>query len=210
MSMLARKISAALAVPLLLAGCGTTNRGLESVHQPLVERTDVAFDVAISGDGRASGETARLAGWLASLRLGYGDRVSVDEPAGVSGVRDDVARETGRYGLLLADSAPVTAGAIAPGTARVIVSRMRASVAGCPDWSGMSGIDLNANTGSNYGCSVNTNMAAMVAQPEDLVRGMPGSGVQDTATTYKAIDSYRRMKPSGEGELKSVSTKGGN
>jgi pilus assembly protein CpaD len=72
----------------------------------------------------------------------------------------------------------------------------------------VGGIDYNANTTSNYGCSVNANFAAMVAQPEDLVRGMPGTGVVDPATTYKAIDSYRRAKPTGEGQLKSESTKG--
>ena len=205
---LASKIAIAAAVPLLLAGCGTTNRGLESVHQPVVDRTDIAFDVALGDRGLSAGEAQRLDGWLRTLHVGYGDRIAIDDATSDPGVRDAVAGVASRYGMLLAEDAPVTTGAIAPGTARIVVSRMRASVPGCPDWSRVGGIDYNANTTSNYGCSVNANLAAMVAQPEDLVRGMPGTGVVDPATTYKAIDSYRRAKPTGEGQLKSESTKG--
>ena len=61
---LASKIAIAAAVPLLLAGCGTTNRGLESVHQPVVDRTDIAFDVALGDRGLSAGEAQRLDGWL--------------------------------------------------------------------------------------------------------------------------------------------------
>ncbi|MGN6620411.1 MAG: pilus assembly protein CpaD, partial [Sphingomonas sp.] len=47
-------ILAMLAPTLLLAGCGgTVNRGLESVHQPVVSRSDYAFDVNTGGDGLA-------------------------------------------------------------------------------------------------------------------------------------------------------------
>lgn len=201
---------AALAMTALaLAGCGTRNRGMESVHQPVVERGDYAFDVATDGEGLARGEADRLAGWMASLRLGYGDRVSIDANGGDGAVRDDVSAEAARYGLLVSDDAPITQGAIAPGTARVIVSRMRASVPSCPDHSRVSGIEFEGNTQSNYGCSINSNLATMVARPEDLVRGQPGAATGDAAVSFKAIDQLRKAPPTGAGGLQAASTRGG-
>ncbi len=199
--------SAALA----LSACGTRNPGLESVHQPIVERGDYAFDVAADGAGLADGETQRLAGWLASLRLGYGDRIAVDgSTANDAAVRDAIATEAARYGLLVSDDVPVSAGAIAPGTARVIVSRMRASVPTCPDYSRVSGIEFEGNTSSNHGCGINSNLAAMVARPEDLVRGQAGASTSDVAVSFKAIEQLRKAPSSGAGGLKSETTKGGN
>lgn len=203
-----------LIAPLIaLSACGSESRGLESVHQPLVERTDYVFDVATSGNGLASGESARLAGWMASLRLGYGDRVAIDDPNGGYGrdtTRDAVSAQAARYGLLLSDDAPVTTGPLAAGTVRVVVSRMRAFVPGCPDHSRVSGNDLNANTASNYGCATNSNLAAMLARPEDLVRGQPGADTSDPAVSFKAIDVMRKATPTGAGGLKAETTKGGN
>lgn len=202
----------ALAAPaLLLAACGTPNRGLESVHQPVVERADYAFDVATAGNGLAPGEAQRLAGWMATLQVGYGDRVSIDGATGYDGgVRDDVAVQAARYGLLVADDAPVTSGVLPPGTVRVVVSRMRASVPGCPDHSRVSGIEFEGNTMSNYGCAANSNLAGMVARPEDLVRGQTGSEIGDTAIAGKAIETLRKAPNTGASGLKSETTKGGN
>ena len=61
-----------------------------------------------------------------------------------------------------------------------------------------------------YGCAVNGNLAAMIANPEDLVHGREGSGLSDALTLTKAVESYRSMKPTGEGGLKDISTKKGN
>ncbi|MFD1786272.1 CpaD family pilus assembly protein [Sphingomonas floccifaciens] len=192
-----------------LAGCGTRNTGVESIHQPVVSRADYAFDIAASNGGLSREEVDRLAGWMASLRPGYGDRISVDANTGADGaVRETVAALAARYGLLVAEDAPYTAGQIAPGTARVIVSRMRASVPGCPDHSRVSGIEYESNTNSNYGCAVNSNLAAMTARPEDLVRGQPGAPSSDPAAAFKAIDTYRKAPPTGAGGLKAESTGG--
>ena len=85
------------------------------------------FDVQTSGYGLAPGETARLAGWMASLGVGYGDRISIDDPNGSGGARSEVANLAAGRGLLLAENAPITTGPVAPGTMRVIVSRATAS-----------------------------------------------------------------------------------
>lgn len=200
--------SAALA----LSGCGTRNPGLESIHQPVVERGDYAFDVAATPDGLSPGEDQRLAGWMASLRLGYGDRVAVDTNTANDGaVREAIAAQAARYGLLVSDEVPVTTGMVAPGTARIIVSRMRASVPSCPDYTRVSGIEFEGNTNSNHGCGINSNLAAMVARPEDLVRGQPGASTSDAATSFKAIEQLRKAPTTGaSGALKNEATRGGN
>lgn len=203
---------ASMAPALLLGGCmGTQNRGVESVHQPVVHRQDYALDLATAGDRLAAGESRRLAGWLNSMRVGYGDRVSIDDPAGQgAGAREDVASIVASYGLLLSDDAPVTNAPVAAHAVRVVVSRSRAEVPGCPDWSRDASHEFESNTSSNYGCSVNSNLAAMIAQPEDLIRGRSGTGTIDTATSAKAIEAYRKAGPTGNGNtVKAESARGG-
>ena len=205
-------IATALAPALLLGACssGTQNRGLESVHQPVVSRTDYVFDVNADAGGLAPGEAKRLAGWMSSLRLGYGDRVALDDPnPNRTAARDDVAAQIAPYGLLLSDDAPVSGAPVAPGMVRVVVSRMKATVPGCPDYSRVSQPEFESNTSSNQGCAVNANLAAMVANPADLVLGQPGADTTDPRTSSKAIDSYRKAAPTGAGgNLKSESTGG--
>jgi pilus assembly protein CpaD len=190
---------ASLAPALLLGGCmGTENHGIESVHQPVVERTDYAFDVATAGGALAPGEDERLAGWMAAMRLGYGDRVAIDDPSAyATRSRQQVAELVAPYGLLLNSDAPVTQAPVTPGTLRIVVSRTRASVPGCPDWSRDAVSDFGSNTSSNYGCAVNGNLTAMVANPADLVRGQTGRDTNDAASSYKAIDAYRKKAPTG-------------
>ncbi|WBH16773.1 CpaD family pilus assembly lipoprotein [Sphingomonas radiodurans] len=199
MIMLKRTLLLAVAPAMLVAGCsGTKNRGLESVHQPVVSRADYAFDVGAGPGGLAPGENQRLAGWMGSLRVGYGDRIAVDDPSRDPGTRADVAATAARYGLLVSDDAPVTAAPIAPGTVRVVVSRAKASVPGCPDYSRMQP-SYDAQTSSNHGCSINSNLATMVASPTDLVRGEGNVGVYDPAVGTRAINSFRKAEPTGAG-----------
>jgi pilus assembly protein CpaD len=212
---LAKKTAAALALslPLALGACGgiPQNASLYSTKQPVVERTHYTFDVATTGDGLPISEQQRLVGWFDSMDLRYGDRISVDDPANSAGVRDAVARLAGRFGMMVSDGAPPTQGYVNPGQARVVISRTLASVPGCPDWSAKSDINYGNATYPNYGCSVNSNLAAMVANPEDLVHGQQGGSATVVMSSNKAIDTYREKAPTGAGELKEVkSNEGGN
>jgi pilus assembly protein CpaD len=51
-------------------------------------------------------------------------------------------------------------------------------------------------------------MAAMIANPEDLIRGQEGTGETIVSTSNKAINSYRNQAPTGEGGLKEAGTGG--
>jgi pilus assembly protein CpaD len=200
MTMKAHTLLPLIALGLSISACGgTENRGLESVHQPVVSRADYSFDLGSGNGGIGGAETARLAGWFDALQLGYGDRVSVDLPGGYdsSGAREQVAAVAARYGLLLQETPPVTSGDVPLGSVRVIVSRLKASVPGCPDRSRSMEINFNHHSDSNYGCAVNSNLAAMIANPEDLVRGQTGDNSGTAAASSKAIKAYREAPTTG-------------
>jgi pilus assembly protein CpaD len=194
-----------------LAGCGHVpydepSRGMSAVNVPVLTRSEYVFDAAAPDGNLSPAERARLDAWFGSLGLGYGDSIYVDGPY-ADAARGDVARAAGRYGLLLSNGAPVTAGAVQPGTVRVVVTRTRAQVPNCPNWSERSQPNFANHSMSNLGCSVNGNLASMVANPEDLIYGRDDSGVGDTRTSSKAVQSYRNAVPTGQSGLKDISTK---
>jgi pilus assembly protein CpaD len=194
----------ALSLALGLGGCagmtsGKNNNMVESIHQPVVERTNYTLDVATGSGGLSLPEQRRLSGWFEAMDLRYGDRISIDDPLTSGATRAAVEAVASRYGILLSDGAPVTPGYVNAGTARIIVSRSTASVPGCPNWSKNTEYSLNNDTGSNYGCAVNGNLAAMVADPEDLVRGATARGQTVVMSSNKAIETYRSAAPTGNG-----------
>lgn len=194
------------------AHAGNVNRSMESVHQPIVERTDYVFDVGTTPGGLAAGEADRLAGWFEGLALGYGDTVRIDDPAGWRGdsARDAIAGIVAQYGMLVShDPAPVTAGHPGADTVRVVVSRASARVEGCPNWSRGNGPEYSGSNASNYGCATASNLAAMIANPADLVEGRSSDRSEDAMLSVKAIKTYRDAATTGAGGLKSESSKSG-
>jgi len=191
-----------------LAGCGTEQRGLESVHQPVVTRTDYVFDMAAPGPELAETQARALGAWFDSLQLRYGDRVSVDTQGFGPQARDAVATVAARYGLLTDETAPVTQGDIPAGSVRVIVSRMAATVPGCPDFTRPATANFTGSAMSNYGCATNATLAAMIADPRDLISGRTPSRSSDVATSTKAITAYRKAVNTGTEGLKTQSSRG--
>lgn len=203
---------AALSLATALAGCAgmPTNAALDSVHQPVVQRNSYTIDVATDlASGVTPAEQRRLAGWFETMNLGYGDKVAIDDPAESPDVRNAIGNVAGRFGLTLAPTAPITDGEVYPGTVRVVVTRTTAMVPGCPDWSAKSDANLGNATSKNYGCAVNGNLAAMVANKEDLVHGAQARGETVVMSSSKAIESYRAMEPTGKAGLKETSSKSG-
>ena len=200
----------ALALATTLAGCtgaANGNRGLESVHQPVVRSTIYQFDVAAGSGDIAPSEQGRLQGWLDALGVRYGDRIAIEDPSvyGASEAQATVRAMVERRGLLLSNDVPVTTGAVPPGSIRVIVTRATAHVPGCPDWSSKSAINFTNATSSNYGCATNSNLASMVADPNDLIKGSTSTGNDPNAAT-RAIKTYRERPQTGAGELKAQQT----
>ncbi|MDQ3075048.1 MAG: CpaD family pilus assembly protein [Pseudomonadota bacterium] len=193
--------------PVAVRGQDNLAKGLSAVNVPVVTRADYALDLSAPDGSLSPPEATRLDGWFRSMDLGYGDMVYVDGPTGYD-ARGDVARVAGQYGMLVSVGAPMTAGPVPQGMVRVVVARTSASVPDCPNWSRPSTPAYRNTTMSNFGCGVNSNLAAMIANPQDLVRGREGSGVGDTLTSSKAVEQYRKAVPTGLQGLKDISTKG--
>ena len=202
----------ALSIGLGLGACSTSdgpeNRSLYSVKQPVVERQNYTLDLASNASGLSIPEQRRLADWFETLDIGYGDRIAIDDAMGSAAVNDDVAAIAARHGLLLQDGVPVTEGFIDPGKIRIVVTRSMAHVPGCPDWSDQIRTSLGNSQSDGFGCSVNSNLAAMIADPEHLLEGASGTGETVVMTSNRAIDVYREAQPSAAGGLPTVSSTG--
>jgi pilus assembly protein CpaD len=201
-----------IALTTSLAACntpgGSANRGVESVNVPVVTGSDYAFNAAAPNGALSPGDVERLNGWFRGLDLGYGDTVYVDGDYAPA-ARAQVAAMAGHYGILVSSGAPITAGVLPPGSIRVIVARRRAEVPNCPNWSRPAAPDFANRSLSNYGCAVNSNLAAMIADPEDLVHGREAGTTVDSRTATRAVDMYRAKPLTGAGGLQDVSTKSG-
>jgi pilus assembly protein CpaD len=171
----------------ILSGCGTAggvlpNTSLYSSNQPVVSRSNYVIDVNIDAyNGLSPNESNRVSEWFEALNLGFGDRIAVDFGDGASSglVKQEVTRLAAEHGMVMADAAPVTPGNVVPGTARIVVTRSDATVPNCPNWSKHTESNYNSGNDPNYGCAINSNLAAMVADPEDLVRGRESSLKKD-------------------------------
>jgi len=199
-----------IALTSALAACNTPDlpdKGVAAVNVPVVTSADYVFEAAAADGALEPGEADRLNGWFQGLGIGYGDSIYVDGPY-ADAARGQVAAIAGQYGMMVSAGAPVTPGAVAPGTVRVVVSRRRAEVPNCPNWSRPAQPNFDNRNMANFGCGVNSNIAAMIANPEDLIHGREGAGTGDVNAAAKAVIFYRSKPPSGTTGLQSITTKG--
>ncbi|MEO7635531.1 MAG: CpaD family pilus assembly protein [Sphingomicrobium sp.] len=182
--------------------------GMASVNVPVVSRSDYVFDAAAPGGMLAPSESARLDGWFQGLDVRYGDEIYLEGASDAA--REQIAVVAGQYGLGISAGTLATAGLPSPEIVRVIVSRTVANVPGCPNWSVPSHPNYANTTMSNFGCGMNSNLAAMVANPEDLVHGRSPSATADARTATKPVSAYRNATPTGNNGLMDISTKKGD
>jgi pilus assembly protein CpaD len=211
-------LAAVPALALAAGGCAVqpraltpaNNTSLYSLHQPVVQHTNFVLDVAADDNGVPAAERARLGAWFDSIGLAYGDHVTIDQARGYESARArrDVAEVAGNYGLLVTeDGAPMTQGAVPAGYVRVVAARSSASVPSCPNWQD-PGIESPVRTGANYGCATNGNLAAMIANPDDLLHGREASGEGAVVVAGRALRTYRESQPTGRQALPTNSTTG--
>jgi pilus assembly protein CpaD len=207
-SFLRLTLVAALALP--LAACGPEknyyNRSVDSIHQPVVSYSTFLYDVRADGASLSRAERERLNGWLNSLNVGYGDSIAIASAgADVSpALQQQIADVIGTRGMMIGLDESNLAGAAPAGSVRLIMRRSSASVPGCPDWKTTQESDMVHATHSNFGCAANSNLAAMIANPEDLVRGQSTDSDLRTATSNRAIETYRTKAPTGSGGLQNL------
>lgn len=201
-----------LAFAAALSGCvagapAKPDRGVATTNIPVVTSVDYVFDAAAPGGALAPGEGERLNAWFQNLGLGYGDSVYVDGAPGERATTQ-VAQIAARYGMLLQAGAPITAGYVQADGVRVVVTRRRAVVPNCPNWARQDQPNYENRAMPGFGCAVNGNLAAMIADPVDLIHGREGTGVGDPTAVSKAVELYRKTAPTGSKGLQSINTKG--
>ena len=193
-----------LALSAGLSGCvGSTqnsNRSLDSVHQPVVSQSNHYLDVASYSGDISPAEAQRVQEWLKAIDVRYGDRAIIED----NGLYGNTAAVS-VLRRLLAERGVINITVSQGQSMRINIARSEAYVPNCPDWSSRYSTDPVNETSSNYGCATNSNLAAMVADPNDLISGNP-STTSDTQQGVKAIQTYRTKPTTGAQGLKSSQT----
>lgn len=130
---------------------------------------------------------------LASGDVGRGDAVRIERSAGaLADVRARaLASALARQGLRPSLAPP---GGTPDDELRLVVEHATASVPNCPNWSKPPGNDLANTLHSDFGCATAMDLAAMVADPRDLVEGRPLAPVVGDAAIL-AMHRYRTGAP---------------
>lgn len=132
------------------------------------------------------GEAARIDSFLDSIRLGYGDAVSLDVGDGTVPANRwrAVNAHLNQRGVWLEDRAPISGAAPQAGSAVLVVDRYVVSAPNCGDWGQNLTHNWSNGQSPNFGCSTTTLLGLMVANPRDLIHGQPDSGpVGESATS---------------------------
>jgi pilus assembly protein CpaD len=176
------------------------------LHEISVAQASARVEVIVAPGGVMTGEeAAKISDFGAGYRaVGHGPLV-VSTPAGAADA-DSAARMAQATRMLLVDGGvpfAAIAGASYDAAGRpsapivLSYSRYEATAPDCkPVWT----VDLsdvrsnNANT--NFGCALNANVAAMLADPADLL-GPRGADPRDAARRDVVMDKYRNGEPSG-------------
>lgn len=188
---------------LALAACGPGNRSLDTQKAPVVSFTSMAYDLKTPGERIDGGELRALASYLRAIGTGYGDRVTIGGATMTQ--RATVASIVSAFGAAVDPGGP----AAPAGTVHVDIRHASATVPGCPDWRRVSNPEIDGSAMSNFGCASRSNLAAMVADPTDLIEGKTHGGGDALATT-KGVKAYRDKPARDEKTINSlaISTRG--
>lgn len=213
--------SAALALPLALIAGACSSSFEDRYHAalpveqrlPIEVKSEVALlDLSTDGKGRLSPQARQqVAGFLNAYRADGSGAIEIQTAASgraaaqTEGEIRDIAASYGipRNYITVAGYAP-EAGART--TTRLAYARYVASVPACqnPDWSQNLSMTWDNTTYPTFGCSMQQNMAAMAANPRDLVeaRAMDASSSterRDTITgKYEKGESPSTGRTSGD------------
>jgi len=199
---------------LALAGCkqNTGNPSVNIQYAPRISTEEILYDIGFNANNNMSLLQMKAhEAFLRSLGLRYGDRIFIDdpEPNGAKERRQYITSLVAKFGLIPENEALVTKGFIAPNAIRIVVRRARASVNNCPSWNDSTSNNNGMNMMNNTGCATASNVAAMVADPNDLTEGRPytGSAAQNIVKAVKAAHDTPAT-PSSELGSAAPSTRG--
>jgi pilus assembly protein CpaD len=145
-------------------------------------------------DGITAADAAKFDAFLADYRIhGNGSLgISVGNGAPANEAVTFFAERAAATGISR-DKILVSTHDVSNGDYRVDVSYISysASADSCGDWSENEAFSADNQTPKNFGCAVQHNIAAMVADPRDLL-GPTRSGDVDTARRGTVLDAYEK------------------
>jgi pilus assembly protein CpaD len=121
-----------------------------------------------------------------------GDRVQIASGGGPNALTAQRAEVVAAQLHRLAPTAELAAGIadIDENAIGVSIGRYLAAAPNCPDWTDADPQGFDNAPSSNFGCATQSDLAAMVANPEDLLRGK-AAGPADGDFVARSVERYR-------------------
>ncbi len=194
--------AAAIVCVLIAGSCSVTDDGnLMSEdgaknHPIAVEPSFRELKVQFQGgaDGMNSEDTAKFDAFLADYRVHGNGSLGISVPGGAAS-RAAITFFGERAALtgISRDRILVSTHDVAGGDMRVAVNYIAytAHTQACGDWLENESFTMDNRTPKNFGCSIQQNIAAMVADPRDLL-GPGAMGPVDTARRAGVMDHYEK------------------
>jgi len=193
--------AAAFASIMIAGSCSVSNDGMISEdgarnHPIAVEPSFREMKVQFAGgtDGMTADDAVKFDAFLADYRVHGNGSLGISVPGGApSRAAITYLAERAAATGISRDKILVSTHDVSNGDFRVDVSYITytARTQACGDWSENEAYTLDNRTPANFGCSVQQNIAAMVADPRDLLG--PGSmGPMDAARRATLMDHYEK------------------
>jgi pilus assembly protein CpaD len=192
--------AAALASILVAGSCSVTNDevpiSLDGArnHPIAVEPSFRDLKVAFAGGDISAEDAGKFDAFLADYRIHGNGSLGISVPSGApSRAAITFFAERAAATGISRDKILVTTHDAASGDARVDVSYIAytARTQACGDWSENESYTLDNRTPKNFGCSIQQNIAAMVADPRDLL-GPGAMGPVDTPRRALVMEHYEK------------------
>lgn len=197
--------TAAILSVLVAGSCSVANDGTtisedgDHNHPIMVEPTyrDLKIQFAGGEGGMSADDAVKFDAFLADYRAHGNGSLGISVPNGAAAhtAITFFAEHAAATGISR-DKILVSTHDAANGDTRVDVSYIayKASADSCGDWSEDLAFTMENQTPKNFGCAVQRNIAAQVADPRDLL-GPREAGTVDTARSQTVIDLYEQGKP---------------
>jgi pilus assembly protein CpaD len=216
MSLKISTIGASLILLATVSACATKNNGMrdnagaEPIHKANVSFEETSHPIRFENGKLSASEDASLAAFAAASGLSYADRLTlrVSEANMAADYRHALNTVLGRFGLAVGNVEAATG--LPSGIAMLAVSRPTVTLPDCGVHDGPHTFNVNNENMSNYGCAVRSNLAAMVANPADLISGNRLDG-QPANVTAKPVDAFGAHELTGmkaEGDKKNWTPQG--
>jgi pilus assembly protein CpaD len=194
--------AAAIGAILVAGSCSVSNDGPTvwedgaRNHPITVEPSYRDLKVQFGGgaDGISSEDAAKFDSFLTDYRLHGNGSLGISVPSGASSrAAITYFGERAAASGISRDKILVSTHDAANGDRRVDVSYIAytAHTQACGDWSENESFTIDNQTPRNFGCSVQQNIAAMVADPRDLL-GPGRMGPVDTNRRANVMDHYQK------------------